>query len=163
MKKHLTNIAFFSLFTLSAFAAEDYYIWVDENGVTNYSQRDSKEYHAQHVTQANRPDLNRGRPQAATRLAPAAPAETTAATTAAPAEEIDPDALVAEQAAALASELAEARRTNCEAGKQNLAQLQAFRRVRVTDDKGVNRILTEAEKAEKTDSARQLVRENCSG
>ena len=39
-------LAIFSVSAMSAIAEEDYYVWVDENGVTNYAQRNPQGYNA---------------------------------------------------------------------------------------------------------------------
>ncbi|HAK52927.1 MAG TPA: hypothetical protein DCM54_13640 [Gammaproteobacteria bacterium] len=49
--KALPLLAIFAV--SSAFAAE-YYTWVDENGVTNYSQRSPEGYSAEHITESQR-------------------------------------------------------------------------------------------------------------
>ena len=159
---HTCHIIILCLVSLSVRAEIDYYTWVDEDGITNYSQRDPNDYTAEHITGPIKRDLSKGRPQANSSSAPPPVAQSRPVTPAAE-QQIDPDALVAEQRAILASKLAETRRSNCVIGKRNLAQLSAYRRIRVSDEKGENRILTEEEKAAKTETARQVVRENCSG
>ncbi len=143
---------------LTSAQTDEYYTWVDENGVTNYAERNPEGVNATFVGRSRA----YGRPGAVEPLpAPArqpAPPVTSRST-----NEIDPDALVDEEAARLAAELAETKRRNCTIGQNNLAQLKAFARVRVSDEKGENRILTDEEKAAKTEQARQVIRENCSG
>lgn len=132
----------------------EYYTWVDENGVTNYAERNPEGISATFV----------GRDRAFGRPSNAFPQEaTTPIQFNDPSSAIDPDLLVEESAAVLAAELAETKRRNCDIGKNNLAQLRAFARIRVSDDLGENRILTDDEKAVKAEEARQVIRENCSG
>lgn len=156
----------------TAMAAGDYYVWVDENGVTNYSERNPKGYNAQHVTDSTAPGFpedsvdNRrpGRPpapQAPEAQASEAPAAT--APTSAPGQDVDPDELAAQQRAAFEQEIAETRSKNCELGKRNLAQLQAYARIRVEGEDGNERMLTDEEKQARIDEARQIIRENCTG
>jgi hypothetical protein len=132
--------------------AQEYYTWIDENGVTNYSQRNPQGYQAQRVSKTHkfgeRVFLEQRPPTSTQATAPA---------------EVDPDALVADQVAAEARRIASTKRSNCEIGKKNLTNLQAFSRIRVTEDDGSVRILTPAEKAAKTETARQVIRENCTG
>ncbi|MFT4727934.1 MAG: hypothetical protein ACI9UN_002435 [Granulosicoccus sp.] len=132
--------------------AQEYYTWIDENGVTNYSQRNPQGYQAQRVSKKHKFGEQVFLEQRST------PTTQVAAPT-----EIDPDALVADQVAAEARRIARTKRSNCEIGKKNLTNLQAFSRIRVTQDDGTVRILTPAEKAAKTETARQVIRENCTG
>jgi hypothetical protein len=137
----------------------EYYTWVDENGVTNYAERNPEGINATFVGRGRafgRPGslFESGEPAGAVPAVTESGEEATA---------IDPDLLVEESAAALAAQLAEQKRANCEAGKNNLAQLRAFARIRVSDELGENRILTDEEKAERTEQARQVIRDNCSG
>lgn len=147
-----------AVMSLNGHAQEaEYYTWVDENGVTNYAERNPEGISATFV----------GKNRAFGRPGGAFPQEVDSAPDVAEdtGEErnINPDQLVEENAALLAAELAEQKRVNCEAGKNNLAQLRAFARIRVSDELGENRILTDAEKEAKAEEARQVIRDNCSG
>ena len=136
----------------AAYGAEEYFIWVDENGVTNYSQRNPQGYQAQKISKTHRFGEQvhlEQRPEPTQQ--PVTP------------DEIDPDALVAEQVASEAARIAATRRSNCEIGKKNLTNLQAFSRIRVTQDDGTVTVLSPEEKAAKTETARQVIRDNCSG
>ena len=143
-------------FTAPVIAA-DYYTWVDENGVTNYGERNPRGYEAQYVTRNQRFGI-----QTPPRDETPEPAASDSASTAG-ASPIDPDAMVAEERDALRAKIASAKASNCEVGKRNLAQLEAFRRIRVSDDNGENRLLTQDEKQAKADEARDIIRENCMG
>jgi hypothetical protein len=161
LNRFLTAVTLFGSVAFTALVnaqPEEYYTWVDENGVTNYAERNPEGINATFVGRSRA----FGRPGAPAEPGPfdRPAAETTSSSEA---NEIDPDALVDENAAQLAAELAETKRRNCEIGKNNLAQLKAFARVRVSDEKGENRILTDEEKAAKTEQARQVIRDNCSG
>jgi len=135
-----------------SYGAQEYFTWVDENGVTNYSQRNPQGYEAQKVSKNHR----FGEQVFLEQRSPQRPQNQAV-------EEIDPDELVAAQVAAEAARIAATKRSNCEIGKKNLTNLQAFSRIRVTADDGTVRVLTPAEKAAKTETARQVIRENCSG
>ncbi len=154
--KYILIIVF--LMTISALtstavnAAQEYFTWVDENGVTNYSQRNPQGYEARRVSKTHKFG-----DQVFLEQRPATTPQTRAP------EEIDPDALVAEQVAAEARKVAATKRSNCEIGKKNLTNLQAFSRERITEDDGTVRVLTPAEKAARTETARQVIRDNCSG
>lgn len=144
--------------TVTAQEAE-YYTWIDENGVTNYAERNPEGINATFVGRGRA----FGRPGSVFESGEPAGAVPAVTESGEEASAIDPDLLVEEKAAALAAQLAEQKRANCEAGKNNLAQLRAFARIRVSDELGENRILTDEEKAERTEQARQVIRDNCSG
>ncbi len=140
--------------------AAEYYTWIDENGVTNYSERNPNGYDAEHITKTRRFGervLPRSDPQPTNAPATGTNSSTTGQAGA------DPDAVIEKERAALAAEIAETKRKNCNIGKQNLAQLEAFARIRVSDEKGENRIITDDEKATRVTEARQVIRENCTG
>lgn len=164
MRNLIFYIGLVAIFSSPAKAAEDYYIWIDENGVTNYAQRNPQGYNAEYVSRARsfgetfdprRPGAPPIKDSAETNK-PSTPTQTKS-------KPIDPDALVAEERAAMSAEIATTKRSNCEIGKKNLAQLQAFSRIRVQDKNGVDHILTESEKNDKMTEARQVIQENCSG
>jgi hypothetical protein len=155
MRYYITILVITCSIAFPAVAAEDYYYWVDENGVKNFSQRSPTGQDAEFVTRNRRfgeriPETDRDQTP-------------NPVPTGQSASEIDPDALVAEERQNLSSELAALRASNCEIGKRNLAQLLASRRIRVTDDKGENRVLSEEEKQAKMDVSRKVIREYCSG
>ena len=140
---------------VGATAEEEYYTWIDENGVTNYAERNPEGVNATFVSRNQafgRRAADEGRPTTAA----SQPSQNARQVT-------DPDALVDEQAAVMAAEVAQIKRENCNIGKNNLAQLKAFSRIRVSDEQGQNRILTEDEKEARSDKARQTIRENCTG
>lgn len=151
----------FCFAAVNATAEEEYYTWIDENGVTNYAERNPEGVVATFVSRNQafgRRAVDEGRPsaQAAQSTQSELPPEASSSVT-------DPDALVDEQAAILAAEFAEIKRENCEIGKNNLAQLKAFARIRVSDEQGENRILTDEEKEARSEKARETIRENCTG
>lgn len=152
-----------SVFMIAASAsASEYYTWVDENGVTNYSEKNPQGYDAQHVT----PQSRFGYRYQSRTLAPesdAGPAEEEAPTD--PAEMTDEqiDQQIASERARIDQEIARAKASNCKIGQRNLAQLEAYARVRVRDDDGQARVLTDSEKADRIAQARNTIRENCTG
>lgn len=151
-----------------AHAAEaEYYVWVDENGVTNYSQRSPQGIEATYIGPQQR--NNSGRPgRRPGQIDDSAPDRVQSNPTreadpdASPGAEIDPDELIAEERAAIAAKISETKRENCEIGKQNLAQLTAFSRIRVNDG-GQERVLSEDERQARIQEARNVIRENCQG
>lgn len=153
----LISILIIASFTVTPAIAADYYTWVDENGVTNYGERNPPGYNAEFVTRYQR----FGIPTQPRDETPEPVASNSFA--ASGISSVDPDELVAEQRDALRAKIASARASNCEIGKRNLAQLEAYRRIRVSDDNGENRLLTQDEKQAKADEAREVIRENCMG
>ncbi len=148
-------VAIATLLSLSSQAQEaEYYTWVDENGVTNYAECNPEGISATFVGK----DRSFGRPG---RAFPADPDRAPDVAVEADSRNINPDQLVEEDAAAMAAEVAETKRRNCEIGKINLAQIRAFARIRVSDELGENRILSDEEKEAKAEEARQVIRENC--
>lgn len=168
LTKKMTLVALFGGLAMAAQAQEmEYYTWVDENGVTNYAERNPEGINATYVGRERafgRPGQAFSDNTASASAAPGLPSgELPNGDSAARGERnINPDQLIEEEAAALAADLAEKKRINCEAGKNNLAQLRAFARVRVSDELGENRILTDEEKEAKAEEARQVIRDNCS-
>lgn len=150
----LFTVLFCGLYIATATAASEYYTWVDENGVTNYAERNPQGYNARLVTKQRR---------FGDRYQEQTPTESTPSTTVASASAsgIDPDELVAEQRAALEAEVAQTRASNCQLGRDNLVRLQAFARIRVRGDDGEERMLSPEEKQEKIDNARKVIQDNC--
>lgn len=171
MRKFISFLAF-CLIASAASAAKDYYVWVDEDGVTNYSERNPQGVEAQHITSGQRfgervEDPVRRRPGRRSTPEESEPEQAVAPSpgggSAAGGGEVDPDALIEEERQAIAAKIAETKRENCEIGKRNLAQLQAYARIRVKGEDGQERILTPEERQAKIDEARQIVRDNCNG
>jgi len=138
----------------STLAAEDYYTWIDENGVTNYAQKNPLGYQARFVSKTRSFGRRLVAPDPAPVAIPDAPNST---------REVDPDAAIAEERAVIAAEIATQKKSNCSIGKKNLIRLEMFSRVRVTDANGESRTLTAEEKVAKEEDARNIIRENCTG
>ncbi|MDA0273215.1 MAG: DUF4124 domain-containing protein [Proteobacteria bacterium] len=131
------------LMCATASAASDYYVWVDENGVTNYSQQNPQGYTARHIskdyrfgdriiedeepTTGSRPGANKSVDQE-----PAAANKTG-------------DDLIGAERASIMAKIAETKNQNCGIGKRNLAQLEAFARIRVKGPDGNERMLSDEE------------------
>ncbi|MBL4682759.1 MAG: DUF4124 domain-containing protein [Pseudomonadales bacterium] len=140
----------FSAYTV--LAAEDYYTWVDENGVTNYAEKNPLGYQARFVSKSRTFGQRIATPTPALPNIPDEPSSV---------NEVNPDAAIAEERAVIAAEIATAKKSNCSIGKKNLARLEMFSRVRVTDQNGQTRILTTEEKSAKENEARQIIKDNC--
>lgn len=148
------------IFSTFASAAE-YYTWVDENGVTNYSERKPQGYEASFVTPGHR--FGTVRRQAESDPVEETPPDETTPVTTETGAEVDPDALVAEEREKYEAELAEERKHNCALGKQNLARLQTYARIRVKGEDGKMRFLTDAEMEQKKQESREAIKFHCRG
>ena len=138
------------LVPITALPAEGYYTWVDDNGVTHYSEYKPNDYPAKRIDDT--PVFGRKK-----LIAPDTPGPVVN-----PAKQaIDPDRLVAAERDRLQAKIMRIKQSNCALGKRNLATLLAYGRIRVSDEKGENRVLSEAEKAAKSEQARQIIRDNC--
>ena len=88
---------------LSATAAEEYYTWVDENGVVNYAERNPQGYDARHVTPNEARFGRKIRPQFAPQPEASQTPETAGAASGESGESgegdgaVDPDQLIAAQ------------------------------------------------------------------
>ena len=163
-----------SIMSMSVFA-QDYYTWVDANGITNYAQKSPQGLDARLVGRSQEAgeddaivDTRRGsRPgaqafneatqqaeQAAEQANQASKPDTTS-------EGVDPDQVIADDRAAMAAKIAGQKRGNCNIGKKQLTTLEMYSRIRIKDENGEERILTEEEKASRTATARQIIRDNC--
>ena len=135
-------------------AEDEYYTWVDGDGVANYSEHNPQGFDARFITRSQRFGYQSDEP-----LEQEAPEQT-----AAPAadEERDIDVEIATQKARIDKEIAAAKKSNCNIGKLNLAQLQNYNRIKVQDDNGQVRVLSEEEKQSRIDRAKTTISENCS-
>ena len=140
-------------FTSISHAEDEYYTWIDEDGVVNYSERNPQGFDARFITRGHRFGYQTDDP----------PEQKPPAQTAKPAveEERDIDAEIATQKARIDKEIAAAKKSNCNIGKLNLAQLQNYNRIKVEDDDGQIRVLSEEEKQSKIDKAKTTISENC--
>lgn len=143
---------FLVLLTPTSLSAAEYYTWVDENGVTNYAERQPRGYVVERVEKEQR----FGYPVRNQRMVEAPPAADPAG-----GGNFNADDAASEEIARAAAELQEARTTNCDVGKRNYAQLKVFARVRVQGDDGNVRYLTDDEKQEQMAAAQQLISDNC--
>ena len=150
-----------------AVAEEEYYTWIDENGITNYAARNPQGYDARYVTSEQQrfgyraPD--RAEPEATTEEPEGESGEVDEEATATEELNRDVDAEIAAEKARIDQEIAAAQRSNCNIGKLNLAQLTNYNRIKIKDDDGKVRVLSDEEKQKRIDRARATIRENCNG
>ena len=149
--------AIFAFFAAVALGATEYYTWIDEHGITNYAQRSPDGYNAQFIgsVRAFGYQQQSRRPQALPRNSGGAASK--------PSGQTDPEISITAERDAIVKQIAAAKRSNCEMGKRNLAKLEAFRKIRVRDESGGEKFLSDAEKAQRIDETRQIIRENCTG
>jgi hypothetical protein len=128
------------LISSSAFAAKNYYRWVDENGVTHYTAR--KPYNVDSEAISVTSGLPRDESGQQIQLEDEEPsAENESQATAASADNKDPE--------------------RCEVAKSNLKILNESARVREKDPDGNFRYLSEEEKNERKKIAEQAIAESC--
>jgi hypothetical protein len=144
---------------------EEYYTWVDENGITNYAERNPQGYNARFVT-GDEQRFGYNARRGAEEFEPTPSVENNA-NNAAPEEDQDQDQDqdidIAAERERIDNEIAAAKKSNCNIGKRNLAQLESYDRIKVKDDDGSVRILSNEEKEKKVSAAKTTIRENCSG
>lgn len=141
----------------------EYYTWVDENGITNYSQRNPQGVNATYV------GPNARAQEASRRPGGSRPGSVNASDSGeessdeddVPAIDSQAEEDIEAQRAAIDARIAATKRQNCEIGKRNLAQLRAFARVRVTGPDGQPRVLSEEEKQARIREAQQTISDNC--
>jgi hypothetical protein len=146
-------------FTATTYADEEYYTWIDENGVVNYAERNPQGLDARAITSSQRFGYQSDEP-----ARQEAPAQTSALPAAAPAADGDRDidAEIATERDRIDKEIATAKKSNCNIGKLNLAQLENYNRIKVQGDDGEVRVLTDEEKQSRVDRAKKTIKENCS-
>jgi hypothetical protein len=121
------------LLPLAGYSAEEYYTWVDENGVVNYAEREPTGFNARHVTPGHRAFGHRQTQTREPSTTPTAPAGATSGSSANAG--FDPDSVVADELESEQAKLADIKRRNCDIGKKNLIQLQTYSRIRACHDR----------------------------
>ncbi|WP_353405825.1 DUF4124 domain-containing protein [Pseudoteredinibacter isoporae] len=132
------------LISNDALAAKKFYKWVDKDGVTHYSERPPRGQKAQVVTTY----AGRGTP----------------ATSAAPkADEEDSQETNKQEAAAQQSEPAAPTKNPriCQSARRNLDILERSNRVRLQDENGELKTLSNEEKEKQRRTAQQAVEQHC--
>lgn len=146
-----------SLLIGSSSLAEEYYTWVDENGVRNYGEKLPVGYEGAKLEaeadQNYKPDASSASADTADASDSSEEGE----------EESDSDIDISKETAEIEAQIAKEKRSNCGIGKRNLAQLQGYSRIRVKDEEGNEKVLSESEKQSEINEARKIIRENCSG
>lgn len=139
----------------SGHAEEPYYIWVDEDGITNYSQRNPRNVDATFVSRSQAFGTKKAPTQRGSPPGQVPASESKAETT--PTQDLELD----KEVTAVQEEIARIRASNCSLGKRNLAKLQAYGRLRIRDPDGGERVLTDNEKQQRIESAQKTIKDNC--
>ena len=125
-----------------AFAAKTYYKWVDDEGVTHYSERKPQGTNAQEV------NVFTGRSEPTTNNVTGKPLENDQAATESTDEEVDPEALKDPE--------------RCKIAQKNLETMQNNNRIRMKDPaSGEYRFLSEQEKQQQMADAQKAIEESC--
>jgi hypothetical protein len=125
-----------------------FYKWVDEHGVTQYTQSPPPSGHYQEMRSPAPPSETEPPPQSS-QPAPAQQKSTTASAETAASDE---KALAKQQAA---------KRHNCQLARGRLSELENHARIRLTAPDGSVRVMGEAEKQAKLTETRKMIAENC--
>lgn len=163
--RKLISLLVLLLTASTALASTDYWTWVDQNGVTNYAEtRPDGVTNAKHIVASQAfgqrvADDNDDASQSADDTAAADPANDAGN---GESGTIDPDKAAAKDRAAIKAKIAKIKKSNCSLGKHNLAQLQSYPEIRVKGKDGKDHILSQQERQEKIEQARQIIRDNCS-
>ena len=144
MRQYLNKL-FVIIALLTPFVAEainDMYQWVDDKGITHYTQTPplNRPYK---VIKGKETSRSSYRSTAQTQRRPTVSSQKTA-----PKSEVD--------------RYKAARNKNCEVAKRNLNTLKNVARIRITGDDGEERLLTDKEKAEKIKLSQEQVKNFCS-
>lgn len=150
MKKLSAISSFLSIaaFIVSAHAAQ-VYKWIDEEGITHYGEQAPADYEYELVTTSGAPPADAEKAKARLEKARAARAEEKEKT-------LD---YAAQQK--LRDEEAKIRKENCDSAKSNLKTIEENARVRILGDDGEFRYLSEEERQQQIDRAKEIISNNC--
>lgn len=162
----LTTLVLSIFLAQAALAARDYWVWIDDNGVTNYSEQKPKDRPAKHVTDGYKADPENWRrpggspPESFPDAEPAAVIPTRPANNK-PNDKLNPDKLAADERKKMEQQIAGTKRQNCERARKSLQVLQNRPRIRVEGKDGAQRVLSEKEVQQKIKSVQELIKTNC--
>ena len=159
MRNFTVGLFILSQIILPVKAESDYYIWIDANGVTNYAAHKPNDHDAKHIIQTRSFGQNYSTQEVAAEADPPTrqtPPKTNNVSA-------DQDKVLDRTRKNHNLEVAAAKRSNCQIGQRNLARLEEFPRIRLTDKKGSSRILSDEERTARLNKANKTIKENCSG
>ncbi|GAB1261372.1 DUF4124 domain-containing protein [Aurantivibrio plasticivorans] len=140
LRRALPLLCCLGFLSFSAQAAQTFYKWVDQDGVTHYSARKPHGQEAEEVT------IRGGRQTSSPQSQPKEPTPSSQPSSA--------------DAAATAS-TANKDQERCSIAKENLTTLQSFSRVREKDSDGEYRVLSEEEKQKRIENLKAIIKESC--
>ena len=162
-----TVLVFTVFFARSALA--DYWVWVDKNGVTNYSQTEPKDHLAKHIgangtedSTVSNEDLRRPGMQAyeKAQMKKKRAKEKKLAAKVQEKPKVDPDKLVAAKRAKMEQKFAALKQENCRQARINVKQLEKPR-VRTKGKDGKVHVMPSDQQQQQLRSAREAVQANC--
>lgn len=163
---------------IPAHGAEDIYRWVDAAGVVHYTQVAPRDADWERVTPGARlagrrtPTLDNPRTREGEGSAAPASGSTPANRQRSAQAEESPQLSEAqqamqqrleEQAASRLAELEQTRKGNCRKAREQFRQFTTYARIRVEDEDGGTRVLTEEERQKRIAEARKAIVLNCEG
>ena len=163
----VTALLFTAFFARSALA--DYWVWVDKNGVTNYSQTEPKNHLAKHIgangiedSAVSNEDNRRPGVEAyeKAQMQKRQKKEKKLVARAHKKPRVDPNKVVAEQRAKMQQKVAALKRKNCEQARINVRQLERPR-VRTRDKDGKVHVMPSDQQQQHLKTAREAVQANC--
>lgn len=165
----VTALLFSVFFARSALA--DYWVWVDKNGVTNYSQTEPKNHLAKHIgangavdSTVSNEDLRRPGMEAyeKAQMKKRQEKEKKLAARVHKREKrkVDPNKVVAAQRAKMQQKVAALKQKNCEQARRNVRQLQRPR-VRTKGENGKVEVMPASQQQQQLKTAREAVQANC--
>ena len=166
----LTTLVILVFLAQAALAARDYWVWKDDNGVTNFSEQKPKDRPAQHITSgiAENPENWRRPGQSAPQTGPEdpAPAASGSGTTAgrqaaSKAKGPDPDEVAAEHRKQVAQQIAAAKARNCQKARSDMQTLKNRPRVRIVGKDGKQHVMSPDEIQKKIDTFQKIIDDNC--
>ena len=165
----VTVLLFTAFFARSALA--DYWVWVDKNGVTNYSQTEPKNHLAKHIgangtedSTVSNEDLRRpgmeAYEKAQMKKKQAREKKLAARAHKHKKPKVDPDKVVAAQRAKMEQNVAALKQKNCQQARRNVRQLERPR-VRTKGENGKVQVMPSDQQQQQLKSAREAVQANC--
>lgn len=134
---------------MSAAHAAKVYKWVDEEGVTHYGEQAPTNKDFELISTSGAPASSKNK------------AKNTPAAVEASSEKENAKPLDFEEQKKLREQEAQVRKDNCENAKANLKTIEENARIRIMDDNGEYRYLSEEERQQQLERAKNIIATNC--
>lgn len=175
----LTTLVISVFLAQAALAAKDYWVWKDDNGVTNFSEQKPKDHPARHITSgiAENPENWRRPGQTAPQTGPedspdtGAVANATGSGDSAGDNSVDkgaeadkaqnPDQLAEAQRKKIEQQVAAAKQQNCRKARSNMQILKTRPRIRLVGKDGKERVMSQDEVQQKIQAVQAIIDDNC--